>query len=1303
MSTPYNLKAALKLAKNKPMKFAYCIGADGQHQIIVSKKNIRKAQLKEYEEQYGRLKLLGTGMVSYANQVLTFASKAPPQPKWEASFKKVLREGGCASMSSGIALRQLNDGEDPDPGDKTEPDSEGGGDEQPIASDADKAQADARLAKLTPIIRLTLEKEPALKGEIAHLVKQAREKIAAGQMQKAETDIDSLKKLLLKAQGTQPGQTPPAPTAAAASEALAKLSPSIAFAAKQNPKIYQTLKDYVADAKKHIETQDVAGAMDIIASIKKITSLNFASTPNDAFAKYICKSTEAQKHAATGEKLTKYIEEKQKRYNTFLSEKVAVEKNIERLVAADPASMYATPPLGLNNYSDQYDPFLIKIPYGKGVFQTAINHLKELNASVLAELKKKAGGGAPGKGNAGGAILSLQDKITELLPQLEGSQAKTLYGSALDAILNELNAPGRSDPPEKFQEKLRNLHTTSEAFLKSWKTYRTKYDAKRLAIAELDALAVPFRKHKVEELKAALAAVAEKAAASISQSGLDAITASLKEIEAESLKGEFKKDRDADDKRAVASYNKLFVELEKELLTTKKVEALPAVRKKLEEARQLALNNNYPDAYAKLIQAKGELDRAKESTPGDTTAQLDKILTDVEKPKRDEAQQQQMDQSVKMFDPDYKQERMDALMRPAFQRTWPTKIQDALDKLEAVDAAEANKMRETKEMPKLADIEKAIAEAEERKKAENAFSRTWPTDIQNALKKLDALDGAAAQKLRESAKMPALKDINNTIAGTEIRIAKDKALAELASMDKEAAEAANKLRESKSTTFEDINKAIAKADNRKAIRMALNRLESLDYDEAQKLRASKSCTLEEIENLIETKGRLISPKNKKNLQEEFTKERTALERQLKHLPGLKKGVLKRFDLQQAMCLELTANKSNAAYDRMIALRDDIKNLAETRQNLDTKIDQQFGKKSKWLHASATCNILKTELKNIVKATDATAALHTAFTDFERDLDARIQASNQSIRDQSAFESIAASVGETLAKLRPKGSKSKYLGALDTRLSQLKKLAGQEASATEALLALKALKEEIDGIAQNPQRIMEGDADLIKAAKTKELNKEQWESEKNSFKKNYADKARKAVSSEKGDQTLLNTLDNMIEDAKRYAKTGDYGMAIHALQPAKDYAEFVIQNPGGMRVHSRKNLPLDGKHFAAAVNNFNTAIASIIANLDSMEGKDLDGAKTKAKSRLAQLARLFDPNAFSPVIDKLMNSKKDPKQSRREREEGMQIIQKYQTLLTKHPLMHHLPTCPFNLQQTASAVAGLDDALNRLSGNIVTCC
>ena len=500
---------------------------------------------------------------------------------------------------------------------------------------------------------------------------------------------------------------------------------------------------------------------------------------------------------------------------------------------------------------------------------------------------------------------------------------------------------------------------------------------------------------------------------------------------------------------------------------------------------------------------------------------------------------------------------------------------------------------------------------------------------------------------------------------------------------------------------------------------ALKPLAQLNYKRARELAAKPDLTLEAIKTALdgEKKENASLSDDEKKKSEKPKKDnlevlRKEIEKYLETLPSLKVSMLERTkELGEYYVSSPGKQASDGAYAGLLALRENLVGLFDKYKKLEAFITGHFDKPDEDKKTLKT----KTGKLNTVAELDAyldtyEQTMRDKFDKLENNIK-WLTEFNQKYKDAEAKLSSCGKDSGVMAWIREKtgGKAPAYLDDLLGRLKALQTSAKTDAK--KSLDQLNDLVREIDAVAAEPSKLLEAEAVIRRNEIEAEQNKQQWELDEKEYNRIY-DAAAKAGA----DAPDLKTMGRMKEHAESAKDKKDFITALQQLSQAMEYGRRLAQNPMAAVLRtSRKSIEESTNRFRVAVENYKTAVAEVIAAVNT-EGKNdaaLAENSKKAITRLGVIMNCFDAptealHNLQPLMsdDKLKDtpSAERPARVKELREQGLALVRQCEALLNGHPTIRQFALCPLpgpghNIERSMTGLAG---TLNQLYGNLLIC-
>lgn len=226
------------------------------------------------------------------------------------------------------------------------------------------------------------------------------------------------------------------------------------------------------------------------------------------------------------------------------------------------------------------------------------------------------------------------------------------------------------------------------------------------------------------------------------------------------------------------------------------------------------------------------------------------------------------------------------------------------------------------------------------------------------------------------------------------------------------------------------------------------------------------------------------------------------------------------------------------------------------------------------------------------------------------------------------------------------------------------------------------------------------ADKAAALKKEEIKKNKlkivWENtsgEFNSIRKKTTD----VIKTAGGDLSQVKQLDTLKKQADEVANNGNYTTALQILDEIRAYARYLQNCPGGLMMHTRKQLESDVKAFAGYRNDLRATLNQVASSIALLN--ETAAEKIKGFPDLLETSVLDDASRYNekPAGDKAKHNA----EIRRLREIHMKEIGRLQSILESHPLAAKIRSCPVHRADISRRFENLFIILDSLAGNIVT--
>lgn len=289
----------------------------------------------------------------------------------------------------------------------------------------------------------------------------------------------------------------------------------------------------------------------------------------------------------------------------------------------------------------------------------------------------------------------------------------------------------------------------------------------------------------------------------------------------------------------------------------------------------------------------------------------------------------------------------------------------------------------------------------------------------------------------------------------------------------------------------------------------------------------------------------------------------------------------------------------------------------------------------------------------------------------------------------------------LVKLKSLPKELEYRASLQSKMDALEAKVNTEGKESVAMNGLATLLVEMDRAINDPEFRNAKNKDVINSRIETEKKKQLWESQLSKFETLF-DEAKKALKIPEADVNQQKELEKMKSEAKKSAKSLDYGLALKQIGLAIEHAKDVIKSPLGEKVTSRNNLPKDLNRYQSAVRALNSTLRSIGQSILEEVGKSVDPEVGKTASALLdQLTYQFDMEILSTEVGLLSEKGGELSKRRAAKEKALAKIRDYQKILDGDPLLFQVLMNPFSLDARAS-LDSLRTSLNSLDVNLRRC-
>ena len=339
--------------------------------------------------------------------------------------------------------------------------------------------------------------------------------------------------------------------------------------------------------------------------------------------------------------------------------------------------------------------------------------------------------------------------------------------------------------------------------------------------------------------------------------------------------------------------------------------------------------------------------------------------------------------------------------------------------------------------------------------------------------------------------------------------------------------------------------------------------------------------------------------------------------------------------------------------------DDVKQkIANQQERLKDKELRSF--------AGTTAFELDERLKAITKAigSESMGELINQVTAVAKEIDT---AEGAAKAERQAYDTFKATLADTMKLLHDKRFKAvpALQKAFEGKLAEVRAEARQQGGLADANVLHDKLKKSIeDGLASPvnasgiPVELADGQQTLVAEEEAKLKQKARWSGNVTVLEKGLSDMP-KALSAE---QDSLR--DRLKAADKAYAKTGDYDAAWAQYSAIRDRLALVKQNPGGLTMHGRGQLPGVRARWVGAVTKLKDGLDKLGGKLTGVnDDPDLtDPIKTAAKNELTAVKGLFNISSFDKPVDTVVRPGADDKARAAAREQALREVRRMRDLI-----------------------------------------
>lgn len=254
----------------------------------------------------------------------------------------------------------------------------------------------------------------------------------------------------------------------------------------------------------------------------------------------------------------------------------------------------------------------------------------------------------------------------------------------------------------------------------------------------------------------------------------------------------------------------------------------------------------------------------------------------------------------------------------------------------------------------------------------------------------------------------------------------------------------------------------------------------------------------------------------------------------------------------------------------------------------------------------------------------------------------------------------------------------YASALKGRLNAVLGDARFEGGLADATLALRAIKDELDAVAASeadetgaPRALAGKEKAAAAAERAKEIEKAKYEAEVKVLEKRIAGAKGLYPDDHEGLRVAL-------RDAKRSADKGaSYEDARDQLHSIRTRLASLEQNPQGLGIHVRKQLPAVNRRYKAAVSAYWGGLDAMGTAIKALPPADLpDPAKAAVTTGLNAVRVLYNPAVFDRPLALVSNEGTAANERSAARETAMSDVRRLNAYLVDDFRLQELADTPF---------------------------
>lgn len=306
------------------------------------------------------------------------------------------------------------------------------------------------------------------------------------------------------------------------------------------------------------------------------------------------------------------------------------------------------------------------------------------------------------------------------------------------------------------------------------------------------------------------------------------------------------------------------------------------------------------------------------------------------------------------------------------------------------------------------------------------------------------------------------------------------------------------------------------------------------------------------------------------------------------------------------------------------------------------------------------------------------------------------------RAKALFESFENEVKQVRERVKrpPFSEAPNYAKSLEGRLDTILSNARFEGGLSDADRRLEEFQAELNVVDSGPKddsgvplQLYAAESTTMESIRAKEVEQSRYEAELKVVEKQIAGLKGLYPDDKQG-------LELGLKGAKSMAKQGNFDDARDQLLALRNRLMLLAQNPRGLAVHVRKQLPACNRRFREAVSKFSDGVGKLKEKLNELPSNDLgDGDKQTVAKTLASVRSLFNPAAFTKPLQTMANEALDESERSAAREVALRDVRRMLAYLNQDYRLQTLARNPLD-RTLPSLLSELNLALLDLENNVL---